>query len=77
MRRPTATQQLASLLRTVLLTTARRAADAAAQSVIDDARIVAAETLQRLRVLMPSAPPPKPQHVDITARVVTEKPHVR
>lgn len=63
----TAAQQLGD----VLLTTARKAAEAAAQSVIDDARSVAAEVARRIRAAMPanvqqpsSQPPPQRIHVD-------------
>jgi hypothetical protein len=68
-------QQIGTVLGEVLLDTGRRAVDAAAQSVIEDARGVATEAVRRLRaalpidVQQPSSSPPS-QRVRYTARVI-------
>lgn len=55
-----------------LVVTARRAADAAAESVIEDVRGAALEAMARLRTILPPGilPPQPTQHIEYTARVI-------
>ena len=76
-RRPAAPMQLREIVGEALLVTARRAADAAAESVIEDVRGAAVQALTRLRAMLPpgitSEPPMKqqpPQRAQFTARIV-------
>jgi len=83
-RRAAQPMQLRDVVSEALLVTARRAADAAAESVIEDVRGAAVQALTRLRAMLPPGilPPQQttsqqpisqqqpPQRVHYTARIV-------
>lgn len=81
MSRRTSPMQLREVVGEALLVTARRAADAAAASVVEDVRGAAVQAFIRLRAMLPPGILPTqpkqpkqqqqpPQHVEYTARVV-------
>jgi hypothetical protein len=80
-RRAAPVKQIGALVGEALVVTARRAADAAAASVVDDVRAVAVQALARLRAILPPgflppqqsqqpAPQPPPQRVHFDVHVV-------